>query len=104
MKYLIAILGILWLSTSLFIIDARNVAVVTMFGDPVQDIAPPWECIYTFCETALQSSLGRIALPFVCVSSMSDPHAQYYFPLRNFNYQNREWKMSVSSLSNLSVE
>ena len=73
-------------------------------SDPVQDIDPPWECIYTFCETALQSSLGRIALPFVCVSSMSAPHRQYYFPLRNFNYQNRNWKMSVSSLSNLSVE
>ena len=41
MKYFIALLGVMWLSTSLFIVDARNVAVVTMFGDPVQDIADP---------------------------------------------------------------
>ena len=73
-------------------------------SDPVQDIAPPWECIYTFCETALQSSLGRIAIPFACVSSMRTPQLQSYLPLRHFNYQTREWRITVSSLSDLSAE
>jgi len=39
MKYLLSVLVFLWLcSTSMFVVDARKVAVVTMFGDPIQDI------------------------------------------------------------------
>ena len=34
-------------------------------SDPVLEIEPPWEAIYTFCETALQSSLGRLAVPYI---------------------------------------
>ena len=41
MKYLLAILSLIWLSTSLLIIDARKVAIITMFGDPVQEIQQP---------------------------------------------------------------
>ena len=42
MKYIVSVLTFLWLcSTSMFVVDARNVAVVTMFGDPVQDIQTP---------------------------------------------------------------
>jgi modulator of FtsH protease HflC len=41
MKYLLSIVLFLWLCTTIFIVDARNVAVVTMFGDPVQDIREP---------------------------------------------------------------
>ena len=41
MKYVLSALGFLWLCTAIFIVDARKVAVVTMFGDPVQDIQTP---------------------------------------------------------------
>ena len=73
-------------------------------SDPVVEIEPPWEAIYTFSETALQSSLGRLAVPYICISSFHEPNVQYYFPLKNFDYQSMSWKIPVSSFSHLSTE
>jgi modulator of FtsH protease HflC len=41
MKIIIAIISALWLSTGLFVLDERELAVVTMFGDPIETIAEP---------------------------------------------------------------
>ncbi len=41
MKIIITIISALWLSTAIYVLDERELGVVTMFGDPIETIADP---------------------------------------------------------------
>ncbi|MEC7986112.1 MAG: SPFH domain-containing protein, partial [Myxococcota bacterium] len=41
MKYAFGLIAFFLLGTTVFIVDERKVAVVTMFGDPIQNIQTP---------------------------------------------------------------
>ena len=69
-------------------------------SDPTLDIEIPWSCIFSFCETALCSSIGRVVPPFVRFSHFSEHgEGSLYVPLRSFNYQKMRWSLEVSPLS-----
>ena len=73
-------------------------------SSPSEEIEVPWNSIFSFCETALNSHLGRVVPPFVCLSSMSEPQNRQYHKMRSFNYDSMQWTFVVDSLSLPSAE
>ena len=79
--------GIEELASSIFRADAK------------EEIDCPWDAVFVFCETALQSYCGRIFPPFVRMVSGADREQDLFFPLCNFNYHTMEWTPPIPSLS-----
>ena len=68
-------------------------------ADPKEEILCPWEAVFVFCETTLQSHCGRIFPPFVRMVSGADRSRDLFYPLTSFNYQTMRWNPSIPSLS-----
>jgi len=69
-------------------------------NDPVEEIACPWDTVFSFCETTLQLSMGRIFPPVVRLMDSTQPD-RFCF-LRGFNYESMEWDDSIHPLAVLS--
>lgn len=69
-------------------------------SDPTLEIEAPWSCLYTFCETALCSSYGRIVPPFIRLAAFSqDETASIWLPLLLFRYETMEWVEEIVPFS-----
>ena len=69
-------------------------------NNPVEEIHCPWDAVFSFCETTLQLSMGRIFPPVVrFIDSM---HEDWFYQLRDFDYATMQWHESIHPLAVLS--
>ena len=80
-------------------IGVEEIASSIFRSDPKEEILCPWDAVFVFCETTLQSHCERIFPPFVRFVSGDDRQKDLFFSLRNFNYQTMAWNPSIPSLS-----
>ena len=68
-------------------------------ADPKEELSCPWDAVFVFCETSLHSHYGRIFPPFLRFVSGTERDKDIFFPLRNFNYEQMEWRKAIPTLS-----